>query len=103
MGQRWGGEINLYFPYFLSFIKNILALFHLSADLGLQSTFSAKSGGSHLTTSQQYTKAALSLGEERQTAVLLSLQLQNFGKCYKNKTVCLTCPFFQGVRPVSKE
>lgn len=35
--------------------KNIQVLFQLSAGLGLQSTFGAKSGGSHLTTSQQYT------------------------------------------------
>lgn len=79
MGQRWGGEINLYFPYFLSFRKNIQALFQLSAGLGLQSTFRAKSGGSHLTTNQQNTK--LQEGLE----------------------VPYLPPLFQGVRPVSKE
>lgn len=59
--------------------KNIQALFQLSAGLGLQSTFRAKSGGSHLTTNQQNTKLREGL------------------------EVPYLPPLFQGVRPVSKE
>lgn len=53
MEQGRGEEINLYFSYFLSIRKTIQALFQLSAALGLQATFSVRSGENHLPTDQQ--------------------------------------------------
>lgn len=52
MEQGRGEEINLYFSYFLSIRKTIQASFQLSAALGLQATFSVRSGD-HLPTDQQ--------------------------------------------------
>lgn len=78
VGWRWGaggGLTSLYLTYFLSFRKPFR--FYFSFLLAWDSSpLSVPKGGNHLTRSQQYTTAALSLGEDGHVAMTLASKLR---------------------------
>lgn len=89
VGWRWEvGRGISFLTYFLSFTKpfRFYVNFLLAQD---SSPLSASKGGSYLTTSQQYTRAALSLGEDGHVAITLASKVR---QGLQDRNVCHTCP-----------